>query len=131
MTLKILKSMFKFVISFLLISIMTFSANATCVFNCPKTVETNEIIELRTAGESTLQKPNVAKDITGYNFPNKLLFSNVEKYRTIMHTIWKMPMRARNSSGVLEDPACIVALAKYSFSDTRLAGYGEKGCVGG
>ena len=124
MTLKILKSMFKFVISFLLISIMTFSANATCVFNCPKTVETNEIIDLRTAGESTLQKPNVVKDITGYNFPEKLLFSDVEKYRTIMHTIWKMPMRARNSSGVLEDPACIEALAKYSFSDT-------KGCVGG
>ena len=74
---------------------------------------------------------NVAKDITGYNFPNKLLFSDVQKYRTIMHTIWKMPMRARNSAGILEDPACIVALAKNSFSDTRLAGYGEKGCLGG
>ena len=67
---------------------------------------------------------NVAKDITGYNFPKKLLFSDVEKYRTIMHTIWKMPMRARKSAGILEDPACIVALAKNSFSDT-------KGCVGG
>ena len=56
MTLKIIfKSMFKFVISFLLISIMTFSANATCVFNCPKTENISSDVTEDKKGKGTLK----------------------------------------------------------------------------
>lgn len=60
-----------------------------------------------------------------YLFPEKFIFADEAAYRNIMHTTWKMPMRSRNSRGVLEDPNCY----KIFEQDKWISGAGE--CVGG
>ena len=55
--------MFKFVISFLLISIITFSANATCVFNCPKTENiSSDVTEDKKGKRYFEDQPDLNKD---------------------------------------------------------------------
>lgn len=88
-------------------------------------IDNKEVEELQSAIEAINDTNSSNFSKRHFTFPNRFIFANENKYRRIMHSTWKMPMRARNSSGVFEDANC------YKIFESTNWRSGSSGCIAG